>query len=160
MSNLSTIQKTTRAAVAALIIGAASISAVPAQAGNNVSFGFSFNSGNGVGFSIGSNNHRQRQHVGHRRQQRQCMTNWQVRQGLRGYGFNHIRIMKTHRAKVWVRAVRGRWEYKMIVNRCDGQVNRMKKVRRHHHRGHNQGHNQGHRNQHGGNGLQLQFNFR
>jgi len=161
MSKLSTIQKTTRAVVAAIVIGAASMSVAPAQAGNNnVTFGFSFHSGNGVGLSIGSGNSRNHHQVNHRRQQ-QCMTNRQVRRGLSDYGFNHIRFTKTKRAKIWVKAVRGGWQHKLIVNRCNGQVRNIKKVRRHHNRDYNRGHgHHGHHGYQGGGGLNLQFNFR
>lgn len=155
MTHTSSFKKTTRAVIAALIIGAASISAIPAQAGNgSVAFGFNFNSGNGVSFSVGAGQQQHGKRMQHKRRHLSCMNDRQLRRGLRDYGFKEIRFGGERRGKIRVEATRGRWEYSMRVGRCDGQVSRLTKVRRH--RGLRHHNNRRHQ----GNGMQLQFNFR
>lgn len=157
MTAKNTFTKTARAAVAALIIGAASISAVPAaQAGNNnLSFGLSFNSGGGVSLSIaGSDNHRV--HAKRRQGRRHCNSDWQIRSGLRDHGFSNIHFVQERRGNIKIQAQRGRWVYSMRVDRCDGQVSRIRKE--HRIRRSNRS-NSGQRfNNH--NGFNLQWNFR
>jgi len=157
MTAILTLKNTTRAAVAALIIGAASISAMPAQAAsNNVGFGFNFNSGNGISFSIASdNNDRSRGRDVRHSQRRACLSDRQLSRGLRDYGFDDIRLGRESRGKVAVEATRGRAEYTMLVDRCDGDVSRLeqKRSRRDSYRGHDD-------RPRGGNSTQLQFNFR
>jgi hypothetical protein len=145
MISTKTFKTSSRAALAALIIGAASVSAMPAQAANP-NFSFGFNTGNGLTFYFGDG----QQHRGlnkHRRQQ-VCMTNRQIRRDLRDSGFRQIRFGKAQNGKVRVFAIRGRWEYKLNVNRCSGRVATLDRTRirpvRHH----------------GNNGVSLQFNIR
>ncbi len=158
MTSILSFKKTTRAAVAALIIGAASISAMPAQAaGNNVAFGFNFNSGNGISFSIASDNDSNRgrgRDVRHS-QRRACMSDRELARGLSRVGFTNIRLGRESRGKVVAEASRGRAEYTMLVDRCDGDVSRLEKKysRRDSYRDRND-----HRR--GGHGTRLEFNFR
>lgn len=155
MTHTPSFQKTARAMIAALVIGAASISAMPAQAaGGNVAFGFNFNSGNGVSFSVGADQQHHGKRMQHKRRHRSCMNDRQLRRGLRDYGFRAISFGGERRGKVRAEATRGRWEYSMRVDRCDGEVSRLTKVRRHRGVRH---HNNRRRH---GNGVQLQFNFR
>lgn len=153
MSAFSIFQKTTRAAVAALVISAASISAIPAQAASNdVTFGFSFNSGNGVSFSTGGGNHGHHKKIRPHQPQDICASNRSIQRGLYSNGFHDISFVGERRGKIRVHAIRGRWEYSMRVDRCDGRVSHLKKLRRH---------SGGHRRNlpHDG-AFNLQFNFR
>jgi hypothetical protein len=128
MFSTKTFKTSSRAALAALIIGAASVSAMPAQAANP-NFSFGFNSGNGLTFYFGDGQQ-------HRRFQQVCMTNREIRRDLRQSGFRNIRFGKQRKSKVRVIAVRGRWEYELRVNRCNGQVATLDRTRirpmRHH----------------------------
>jgi len=152
---MTTLSKTTRAAIAAIVISAASISAMPAQAGST-NFGFSFNSGNGIGFSIQAGERGPQFHNVHKKWRRACLDNRRIRGELRRNGFSDIHFGQDRRDKVFVRATRGRWVHTMWVDRCDGQVSRLKRVQRINKWG------GGHRDKWGGShgGLHLEFNFR
>ena len=134
MTNIFIFKKTTRAAAAALIIGAASISAMPAQAASNaVAFGFNFNSGNGISFSVASDN-AVTQGSGHHNRpsaRRACMTDRELTSGLSRAGFKNIRLGRESGGKVVAEATRGRAQYSMLVDRCDGDVSRLVKKRSH-----------------------------
>lgn len=147
--------KTTRAAIAAIVISAASISAMPAQAGN-ANFGFSFNSGNGIGFSIQAGDKQPQYQNVHKKWRRACLDNRRVRAELRRNGFFDISFGDERRDKVFVQASRGRWVHTMWVDRCDGEVSRLKRVHRIKKWDRwDRGHRGGNRN-----GLHLEFNFR
>lgn len=119
MFSTTSFKNTSRAAIAALVIGAASISAMPAQAAST-NFGFSFNAGNGLSFSIDEG--QRNRHDGPRRFERVCLSDNQIRRDLRNSGFDNIRFGRERRGSVQVVAERGRWEYVLKVDRCDGQV--------------------------------------
>ena len=129
-----------RAAVVALALGASTLSAAPALAqdapsgfslqlpsgegqstqrsqtfGNGAQGDFNnnggWNNGNGYGF--------------------RCLTNREVRQGIAGYGFNRVEITREiGRDRVEVRAVYRNWLYSMRVDKCTGEVNRVRAIRR------------------------------
>lgn len=131
MISTRTIKSSTRAALAALIIGGASVAAMPAQAAG-ASFGFSFNAGNGLTFSITEGQQQRRAHPRFNRH-RACLNNQAIRQDLRQAGFRNIRFVKKNGKRARIVAKRGRWEYVLRVNRCNGNVATLDryKIRRH-----------------------------
>lgn len=150
MTKLSHFKKTTRAAVAALVIGAASISAMPAQAANNVTFGFSFGTNGTTTYSSQAFQSPQATQVHHRNNwERQNLNNRQIRRGLREHGFRNIKFANQENRRVRVTAVRGGWKYKLRVNRRNGNIKVLDRNRIHHGGGRN-----------GRGSFQLHFNFR
>ena len=122
MTSIKTLKTTTRAALAAIIIGAAGVSAMPAQAAQT-NFGISFNTGNGLSIFLGEGPHRRNfDNRWDRDFHRACLGNREIRRSLRHYGYHNIRFGKQHRNKVRVIAVRGRWVHTLRVNRCNGRV--------------------------------------
>lgn len=133
---LTKIQKTGRVAVIALALGASSLTAAPAfaQSGPSVNFSLEFGSGGGS-FST-------------ERRGRDCLTDRQIRRGLRDIGFRDIsfgRNLGRNRVEVIAEWENGR-DYSMRVNRCTGRVDRVQRLRR--------GNGGG-----GGNGIELELNF-
>ena len=129
-----------RAAVVALAVGAASIVAVPAPVmAQSFSFEFPIAGGEGnFSFGIGRDGVRVR---------RACMTNNEIRRGLRDEGWSDIRFID--RDGNWVRVV-AEWDdngryYTMRINRCTGKVRDIERVRR--------------RSNGPGSGFSLEFNF-
>lgn len=147
MTSTTNFKTTARAALAAFVIGSASLAAMPAQAQGTANFGFSFNSGNGLSFSI-TEGQGQRKSVKKKRHQRACLNNQSIRRDLRNSGFRNISFNNGNNNRVRVSAVRGRWVYKLRVNRCNGNVATLDRKRVHVQR------------QHRPAGLNLQFNFR
>lgn len=148
---ISNLKTTTRAAFAALIIGAAAVSAVPAQAANNgVTFGFSFGSNGSTVYSTQNHQTRSATTVHHRRWNSQELSNRDIRRGLRDYGFRNIKFANRDNRRVRVTAVRDGYKYKLRVNRRNGNIKILDQRRLQgrgggrHHRG----------------GFQLEFNFR
>ena len=128
-----------RAALIALTLAAASITAMPAPAmAQNFSFDFGISGGQGnFSFGIGQ---------GGVRIKRDCLTNNEIRRGLRRSGWSDIRFIDRSGNRVRLIAEwdgNGR-DYSMRINRCTGRVTDIERVRR---RGSNSG------------GFGLQFNF-
>ena len=125
---LSTTLKTSlRAGVVALALAGTAIGGVvPAQAQSNPSFGFSLNFGNGApkgGLTL---------NFGDRDYFKFCLSNSQIRSGLRNKGYRNVDIVReSHRYNlVWVVAQkRGDW-YSMRINRCTGKVDRVREIER------------------------------
>lgn len=125
---LSTTLKTgLRAGVVALALAGTAIGGVaPAQAQSSAQFGFSLNFGNSApkgGIQL---------HFGDRDYFKFCLSNTQIRNGLRAKGYRNIDIVReSHRwNQVWVVAQkRGDW-YSMRVNRCTGKVDHVREVNR------------------------------
>jgi hypothetical protein len=123
--NLSTVLKAGRAAVVALTLGAATLSAMPAQA---QSFNFSFGiEGGGSNFSFGVDKGK--------KIKRECLTNNEVRRGLRREGFDNIRFVDRKGVRVKVVADYGRRTYAMTINRCTGRVTDIERLRTRYHPG-------------------------
>jgi hypothetical protein len=132
-SMLSTVMKSGRAAIVAVTLGAAAITALPVQA---QSFSFEFGiRGGGNTFSFGIDDGR--------RFRRACLTNNEIRRGLRRNGFEDIRFLSRRGVRVQVYAEWGRRAYILTINRCNGRVVDVDRVRR---RG-------------GGGGPSFEFNF-
>lgn len=132
-SILSTVMKSGRAAIVAVTLGAAALSAAPVQA---QSFNFEFGiQGGGNSFSYGFDQGR--------KFKRECLTNREIRRGLNRAGFDDIRFVDRQGVRVKVIADFGRRTYSMTINRCTGRVSNIERLRR----------------GHGGPGFGLQFNF-
>ncbi|MDP1729638.1 MAG: hypothetical protein Q8L54_00360, partial [Devosia sp.] len=114
-----------RAAVVALVLGAASVTAMPAMAQSEPSFNFRLGIGSGGGFDFGIES-RSRDFD----RLRFCLTNNQIRRGLRDYGFRDIEIVRDNRQRVEVIARYGRAWYRLRVSRCTGEVRVIERLRR------------------------------
>lgn len=126
-TTLSTLRKSGRAALVALALGAvslggASFTATPAMA-QSLSFEFGIRGG-GDNFSFG---------IGKRgeRFRRDCLTNNEIRRGLRREGFDDIRFLDRRGTRVTLRAEDRRFVYKLSVNRCTGAVRILDRDRKH-----------------------------
>lgn len=118
--NLSTVMKSGRAAIVALTLGAATFTALPVQA---QSFNFEFGiQGGGDSFSYGFDRGR--------KFRRDCLTNTEIRRGLRRSGFDDIRFADRRGVRITVIADHGRRTYSMTINRCTGRVSDIERVRR------------------------------
>jgi hypothetical protein len=121
-SLIKTFKASGRAAVIALALGSTAMVAAPAPAMAQ-SFSFQFGNDN-FSFGIGSNNDGVRF-------RRLCLTDRQIRRGLRDEGWEDIRFID--RDGNWVRVV-ARWDendryYTMRINRCTGKVRDIERVR-------------------------------
>ena len=123
MTILSTVAKSGRAAIIAVTLGAAALSAVPAQAqSGNPSFNFQFGiQGGGDGFSYRFDNGK--------RFKRECLTNNEVRRGLQRLGWDDIRFVDRRGVRVKVVADWGRRTYAMDINKCTGRVTNIERLR-------------------------------
>jgi hypothetical protein len=120
---LSTLKKSGRAVMMALVLGAASVTAMPAPAMAQ-SFNFEFGiGGGGEGFSFGIGR-------GGDRIRRDCLTNREIRRGLRRNGFEDIRFVDRRGNRVVVVADFGRRTYRLTINRCTGRVIDVDRIRR------------------------------
>ena len=121
---LSRVLKSGRAAIIAVTLGAAAFTAMPVQAqSGNPSFNFQFGiQGGGDGFSYRFDNGR--------RFQRDCLTNNEIRRGLRRMGWDDIRFVDRRGVRVKVVADWGRRTYAMTINRCTGRVSDVERLRR------------------------------
>jgi hypothetical protein len=152
MTSIHTSFKTiTRAAVVALALGATSLTAAPAFAQGAPS-GFSLQLPGGNGDTQRSQtfgNGPQGNHGGWDDDYGfRCLTNREVRRGIAAYGFRRVEIVRElRRDRVEVRAVYGNWLYSMRVDKCTGEVNRVRRIGRVFGGGFN------------GGGFGLQFNF-
>lgn len=60
-----------------------------------------------------------------------CLTNREVRRGIASYGWSRVEITRElNRDRVEVRAVYRNWLYSMRVDKCTGEVNRVRPIRR------------------------------
>jgi hypothetical protein len=122
---LSTLKKSGRAAVVALTLGAATVTVMPAPAmAQSPSFSFQLGIGGGdpgMTFRFGDDDQRVRV----------CLTNSQIRRGLRQEGFRNVDIVRElRRNRVEVIASYGRSWYRLTVNRCTGAVRIVERLRR------------------------------
>ena len=129
-----------RAALVALTLGAATMTAMPAQAQSGPSFSFQFGAGNdhgGMGFSFGNGHNKKWQKY-------RCATNWQIERGIERLGYRHADVVRNiGKNRVLVVAQKGHRDYVMKVNKCTGDIYDVKRLK--HRRGQP--------------GFSLQFNF-
>jgi hypothetical protein len=127
MTVLNMLRQTSRAAVLAVVLAGTALSAVPAQAGPL------------QGFSLdvkpqGGENQKQLQqfkkkNFGPNDFFNWCLTDKQIRKGLKSYGFYDVQIVD-HLGKNRVRVEAGydEWYYSMRIHRCSGVVDKIKKL--------------------------------
>lgn len=127
MTVLNTLRQTGRAAVLAVVLAGTVLSSVPAQAAPNMG-----------GFSL-----EVKPQGGDQKQMQQykkkgfgpndffnwCLTDKQIRRGLKAYGFFEVEITdRLSKNRVRVEAGYDDWYYSMRINRCSGVVDRIKKL--------------------------------
>jgi hypothetical protein len=110
---MTALKNFSKAAVVALALGGATLTAMPvqAQSGPNVDFNFRFNTP-GFGFSIGRPN----------RPDRMCMSDREVRRDLRRDGYDEIRFFDRRGRIVQVTAELGRRDYRIAYDTCTGRI--------------------------------------
>ncbi len=122
---LSTVMKSGRAAIVALTLGAAAVTAMPVQAASsssNPSFNFQFGiQGGGDNFSYRFDNGR--------KHKRECLTNSEVRRGLSRLGWDDIRFVQSKGVRVKVVAEWHNKTYAMNINKCTGRVTDIERIR-------------------------------
>jgi hypothetical protein len=120
------------AAVVALALGATSVTTMPAAFAQESIGGFSLQVPGNQGqetqrsqtFGQG-NNGGWEDDYGFR-----CLTNREVRRGIAAYGFTRVQISRElSRDRVEVRAVYRNWLYSMRVDKCSGEVSRIRAIR-------------------------------
>jgi hypothetical protein len=113
-----------RSVAVALALGATAVTAMPAPAlAQNFTFDFEIRGG-GADFSWGTDRRG-------RRIKRDCLTNSEVRRGLRRLDFEDIRFIDRRGRRVTVIAQydpNNRW-YEMNINTCTGRVTDIERVR-------------------------------
>jgi hypothetical protein len=121
---LSSLMKSSRVALVALTLGAAAVTAMPAQA---QSFSFQLGIGNGGDvLSFGLGNRRGFHPI------RVCLTDRQVIRGLRHFGLRNIDIIDhISRNRVLVEATFHGRDYRFKVNKCTGQVYDVRRLKKH-----------------------------
>ena len=98
----------------ALVIGASSLVAGPAEA-QGLGFGFSFGNGGGrPGFYI----------------PRICLTDRQIRQSIRGRGYGNIYLNVPFDERIQVRASKGGYTYLIEFDRCRDRILSRRRLRR------------------------------
>lgn len=146
----------THAAVIAIALGAAAVSAAPAVAQEAPgAFSLQIPGGQGAGAeTFGAPRHGGGNGGGWGGNHgggwnTRCLTNREVRQGIADYGFRRVEVTRElRRDRVEVIAQYGRWDYSMRVDKCTGEVDRIERLRRSNGGGYNNG-----------NGFGFQFNF-
>ncbi|WP_055049259.1 hypothetical protein [Devosia sp. A16] len=123
---LSTVMKTSRAAIVALTLGAAAITAMPAQAQSEPQFSFQLGiNGGGDAQTFSKGNRHTRPHFD------RCLTNRQVERGLRDYGFRNVDVIRNlGRDRVLVVASWRNKDYAMKVDKCSGRVYDVKRLKK------------------------------
>ena len=119
----------TRAAVVALALGATTLTTMPAAFAQESIGGFSLQvpgaEGQGTERSQTFGNGGWDDDYEYR-----CLTNREVRRGIAAYGFTRVEITREmSRDRVEVRAVYRNWLYSMRVDKCSGEVNRVRPIR-------------------------------
>jgi hypothetical protein len=112
--NFTNLKTAGRALLVAAIVGTGTMAAAApamAQGSGSLSFNFSVNSGNGS-FSFGNGPW----------PRNFCMSNNELRRELRAEGFRDIEIYQSNRRTAFVEAEKGRWEYDLRVNKCNGNI--------------------------------------
>ena len=112
---LSTFKSISRAAIIALTVGSAAVTAIPVQAASLHYMG------PGLSFGLG---------YPHRINPLLCYTDYQVRQALSRQGFSRIYLNAANGRFIQARATRGRWVYLIEFNRCSGNIVDLRRLRR------------------------------
>lgn len=127
MTSLNLLKQTSRAAVLALVlVGTALGAAAPAQAAPPLQ-GFSLDvQPQGDAKTL---NQFKKKDFGPNDFFNWCLTDKQIRRGLRNYGFDDVQIVDhLNKNRVRVEAVWDDWVYSMRIHRCTGVVDRIKRL--------------------------------
>jgi hypothetical protein len=128
MTVLNTLRQTGRAAVLAVILAGTALSAVPAQAAPNMG-GFSLDVKPQGGGDQKQMQQYKKKGFGPNDFFNWCLTDKQIRRGLKNYGFFDVEIVDyLGKNRVRVEAGYDDWYYSMRINRCSGLVDRIKKL--------------------------------
>lgn len=128
MTVLNTLRQTGRAAVLAVVLAGTALSAVPAQAAPNMG-GFSLDVKPQGGGDQKQMQQYKKKGFGPNDFFNWCLTDKQIRRGLKAYGFFDVDIVDyLGKNRVRVEAGYDDWYYSMRINRCSGMVDRIKKL--------------------------------
>lgn len=128
MTVLNTLRQTGRAAVLAVVLAGTALSAVPAQAAPNMG-GFSLDVKPQGGGDQKQMQQYKKKGFGPNDFFNWCLTDKQIRRGLKAYGFFDVEIVDyLGKNRVRVEAGYDDWYYTMRINRCSGMVDRIKKL--------------------------------
>jgi hypothetical protein len=129
MTVLNLIRRTSRAAVLAVVLVGTALSAVPAQAAPpNLNGGFSLDVKPQAGDQKQLQQFKKKQ-FGPNDFFNWCLTDKQIRKGLRNYGFEEVDIVDhLGKNRVRVEAIYGEWYYSLRIHRCSGVVDKIKKL--------------------------------
>lgn len=128
MTVLNTLRQTGRAAVLAVVLAGTALSAVPAQAAPNMG-GFSLDVKPQGGGDQKQLQQYKKKGFGPNDFFNWCLTDKQIRRGLKAYGFFDVEIVDyLGKNRVRVEAGYDDWYYSMRINRCSGMVDRIKKL--------------------------------
>ncbi len=128
MTVLNTLRQTGRAAVLAIVLAGTALSAVPAQAAPNMG-GFSLDVKPQGGGDQKQMQQYKKKGFGPNDFFNWCLTDKQIRRGLKAYGFFDVEIVDyLGKNRVRVEAGYDDWYYSMRINRCSGMVDRIKKL--------------------------------
>ena len=128
MTVLNIVRQTGRAAVLAVVLAGTALSAVSAQAAPNMG-GFSLDVKPQGGGDQKQFQQYKKKNFGPNDFFNWCLTDKQIRRGLKAYGFFDVEIVD-HLSKNRVRVQAGydEWFYSMRVHRCSGTVDRIRKL--------------------------------
>ncbi|MHB1109896.1 MAG: hypothetical protein ACYCZU_06230 [Devosia sp.] len=121
---LSTLKNTGRAAVLAIVLAGTALGAMPAQAAPLGAFKLELQAAPKGG-------EMQMKKFGYEDDYDWCLTNRQIRKGLKKAGFTDIDFvqeLKKHRVRVEALYLGDDWYYSMRINRCSGHVDKIKKL--------------------------------
>jgi hypothetical protein len=127
-----------RAAVIALALGGSALATLPAEAQQGPAFSFSLDlPGLQGGAIVGNDNG-----IGNRdaprgypryddRPRGRCLTSRDIRRGVEARGYDSVEVRRNlSRNRVEVVGRNGNWLYAMRVDKCSGEVDRLKRIRR------------------------------
>jgi hypothetical protein len=128
MTALSLLKHTGRAAVLALVLAGSALSAAaPVQAAPPQ--GFSLDVAPPSGGDAKTLQQYKQKNFSPNDFFNWCLTDKQIRRGLRNYGFEDVQIVGYQsKNRVRVEAIWDDWVYSMRVHRCTGQVDRIKQL--------------------------------
>lgn len=121
---LSTLKNTGRAAVLAIVLAGTALGAMPAQAAPLGAFKLELQAAPKGG-------EMQMKKFGYEDDYDWCLTNKQIRKGLKKAGFTDIDFvqeLKRHRVRVEALYLGDDWYYSMRIDRCEGEVDKIKRL--------------------------------
>jgi hypothetical protein len=124
MSALLPVVKFARVAAIAIATSAAVLTAMPAQAQPFMGgFGFGFNYGPSYGrpydpYYSGRPYYSRPYYLN----RRACMPEWQLRRAINAAGYRNVSIYGSGGFRAQATGTRGRWTYRLTVNRCTGNI--------------------------------------